>query len=106
MHTKAFIIDDAIGFVGSFNLDPRSARLNTEMGVFFESAGIADQLSQRYKNVMQSDVSYELVLRDDQMIWLDDRQSELKEWEKDPETSLWKRMIVKIVSWLPVESQL
>lgn len=106
LHTKAFIIDDAIGFVGSFNLDPRSARLNTEMGVFFENTGIADQLSQRYKNVMQSDVSYELVLRDGQMIWLDDRQSELKEWEKDPETSLWKRMIVKIVSWLPVESQL
>ena len=36
LHTKAFVVDDRRGFVGSFNLDPRSAYLNTEMGVLFD----------------------------------------------------------------------
>lgn len=41
LHTKAFVVDDARGFIGSFNLDPRSADLNTEMGVLFEDPAIA-----------------------------------------------------------------
>ena len=36
LHTKAFVADEHIGFIGSFNFDPRSASLNTEMGVLFE----------------------------------------------------------------------
>lgn len=106
LHTKAFIIDESKGFIGSFNLDPRSARLNTEMGVFFESPEIAEELMKSYKSVITSDVSYEVILRDQKMIWLDDSNGESKEWDKDPETGWIKRAIVKIVSWLPVESQL
>ena len=33
LHTKAFIVDEEHVFIGSFNFDPRSANLNTEMGV-------------------------------------------------------------------------
>ena len=32
LHAKTFIIDNHIVFVGSFNFDPRSAYINTEMG--------------------------------------------------------------------------
>ena len=38
LHPKAFVADDAVTFVGSFNLDPRSANLNTEMGAFVEES--------------------------------------------------------------------
>lgn len=106
LHTKAFIIDDSKGFIGSFNLDPRSARLNTEMGVFFESSEIAEQLMKRYRSVITRDVSYEVILRNHQMFWQGEKNGELKEWDTEPETSWVKRMIVKVVSWLPVESQL
>lgn len=106
LHTKAFIIDGTKGFIGSFNLDPRSARLNTEMGVFFESPEIAQQLMKRYESVITPSVSYEVTLRNNQMIWLDESKGEIKEWDKDPETSWLTRMIVKVVSWLPIESQL
>ncbi|MBF0479569.1 MAG: phospholipase D family protein [Candidatus Omnitrophica bacterium] len=33
LHAKSFVIDDKIAWVGSFNLDPRSAHLNTEAGL-------------------------------------------------------------------------
>ena len=41
LHTKAFTVDDRSGFIGSFNFDPRSASLNTEMGVLFEHHALA-----------------------------------------------------------------
>jgi putative cardiolipin synthase len=36
LHTKAFTVDGKLAFVGSFNLDPKSANLNTEMGIFVD----------------------------------------------------------------------
>ena len=41
LHTKAFVVDGLRGFVGSFNFDPRSVSLNTEMGILFEHAELA-----------------------------------------------------------------
>ncbi|WP_170771851.1 phospholipase D family protein [Ruegeria lacuscaerulensis] len=37
LHTKAFTIDERYLFVGSFNWDPRSVNINTEMGVLVDS---------------------------------------------------------------------
>ena len=36
LHEKAFVIDRRTGFIGSMNFDPRSFRLNTEIGIFFQ----------------------------------------------------------------------
>ena len=44
LHTKAFVVDGRYGFVGSFNFDPRSVSLNTEMGLLFEHAGLAQEM--------------------------------------------------------------
>ena len=41
LHTKAFVVDDAAGFIGSFNIDPRSISLNTEMGLLFHDRDAA-----------------------------------------------------------------
>ena len=46
LHAKTFAIDGQSIFVGSFNFDPRSAMLSTEMGVLVESPRIAVALSQ------------------------------------------------------------
>ena len=37
LHAKTFAIDGKRCFVGSFNFDPRSARLNTELGFLIDS---------------------------------------------------------------------
>jgi putative cardiolipin synthase len=41
LHTKAFIVDDKEVFIGSFNFDPRSAYLNTELGVIIRDPELA-----------------------------------------------------------------
>jgi phosphatidylserine/phosphatidylglycerophosphate/cardiolipin synthase-like enzyme len=41
LHTKGFVVDREELFVGSFNWDPRSAYINTELGIIIESPEIA-----------------------------------------------------------------
>jgi putative cardiolipin synthase len=45
LHAKTYAVDGTKIFVGSFNFDPRSARLNTELGVVIESAALAGRLA-------------------------------------------------------------
>jgi putative cardiolipin synthase len=45
LHAKSMVIDGKKIFIGTFNLDPRSANLNTEVGVFIESPELARQLT-------------------------------------------------------------
>jgi putative cardiolipin synthase len=44
LHTKAFIFDREIVFIGSLNLDPRSIDINTEMGILFHSPEMAEDM--------------------------------------------------------------
>jgi len=45
IHAKSMVIDDNHVFIGTFNLDPRSANLNTEVGILVESEDLARQLT-------------------------------------------------------------
>ena len=45
LHAKSMVIDDKTIFIGTFNLDPRSANLNTEVGVLADSVELARQLT-------------------------------------------------------------
>jgi putative cardiolipin synthase len=45
LHAKSMIIDDRTVFIGTFNLDPRSANLNTEVGMLADSVELARQLT-------------------------------------------------------------
>lgn len=44
LHAKTFGVDGSHVFIGSMNFDPRSVRLNTELGVVIESPAMADDL--------------------------------------------------------------
>lgn len=44
VHAKSFVVDDRLAYIGSYNFDPRSIALNTEVGLFVEDKGVAAQL--------------------------------------------------------------
>ena len=44
LHSKAVVIDTRYVFIGSMNFDPRSAAINTEMGVIVDSPDLAAEL--------------------------------------------------------------
>jgi len=45
LHAKGIVFDRQSAWIGSFNLDPRSIGLNTEVGVMIESPEIAAQVA-------------------------------------------------------------
>ena len=49
LHAKYAIVDRQVALVGSYNLDPRSERLNSESAIVFESDILAAQLLDLYK---------------------------------------------------------
>jgi len=46
LHAKSMVVDDHIAVIGTFNLDPRSANLNTECFAVIRNARIAQDLRQ------------------------------------------------------------
>ncbi|WP_282297384.1 phospholipase D family protein [Stenotrophomonas sp. PS02289] len=107
LHTKAFVLDDRRGFVGSFNLDPRSAYLNTEMGVLFDDAVLAAQLREEFLRLAAPEQSYWVTLdAQNEVRWLDRAAQPPTLLETEPDTSWWQRASARMISWLPLESQL
>lgn len=107
LHTKAFVVDDRRGFVGSFNLDPRSAYLNTEMGVLFDDPFLAAGLREEYLRLASPAQSY-WVYQDPygQLRWLDRDRHPPQVHQTEPETSWRQRATTRVIGWLPLESQL
>jgi len=52
IHAKSFVVDDRIAFIGSFNLDPRSENLNTEVGLLIDDPVVASELRSDILNDM------------------------------------------------------
>jgi cardiolipin synthase C len=100
LHAKTFGVDGQRIFVGSFNLDQRSARLNTEMGVVIDSPRFAADLGAALDRVAK-DSAYVLRLSaDDQIEWVD---GDGTVYTHDPHTGAMRRGLVKVMSWLPID---
>ena len=107
LHTKAYVVDDRRGFVGSFNMDPRSINLNTEMGVLFDDPGLAGALLDEYLLLSSPEWSYRLYLNGDRELrWLDASVDPPVIETTEPGASLLQRSISRVLGWLPIESQL
>lgn len=101
LHAKTFSIDGKTVFIGSFNFDPRSTLLNTEMGFVIESETLAQLIDKRFIQ-SQYDAAWQLRLTGgDGSTGLIVMQR--KRLFKEPATSFWKRVMVKLASILPVE---
>ena len=69
LHTKLTVVDEERTFVGSMNMDARSAKVNTEAGIVIRSAPLA-RLVAKYLRVRQELASYKVQLQGDRLGWL------------------------------------
>ena len=112
LHSKAFVIDRKIVFVGTFNLDPRSKVLNTEMGVLIRDPGFAGQVADFIERGMSPANSYRVQLDEsdpEKLMWIttkDEKDQKEKKYRYDPKTGLWKNLKVMFIRFFPIESQL
>ncbi|RFF29424.1 phospholipase D family protein [Wenzhouxiangella sediminis] len=102
LHAKTFAVDGERVFVGSFNFDPRSARLNTEMGLLIDSPELAAELEETFA-VDVPERAYSVHLDDHGgLYWIERTESGTLRHEHEPHTSVWKRMGVAILARLPI----
>lgn len=107
LHTKAYVLDERLGFIGSFNLDQRSAWLNTEMGLLFDHAGLARAVQDEYRHLTLDHMSYEVSLdKDGDLRWQDRLVDPPQVLHTEPDSSLAQRVLIWLLGWLPIESQL
>lgn len=102
LHAKTFAIDDKRIFIGSFNFDPRSARLNSEMGFLIESPMIATML----RTALDADTNSYLVRQSEsgELEWVQTGSDGIiSRYDAEPNTSMMKRATATLLSWLPVE---
>jgi len=87
IHAKSMVIDEELIFIGTFNLDPRSANLNTEVGVLVESDVLARQLTQSIERDIQPENSWQTT----------------RKFNPDREVSRSKRLTIGIINLIPID---
>lgn len=106
LHAKAFIVDRSELFVGTFNWDPRSANINTEMGIILHAPELASGLAGRVIAAIPGK-AYELQLdKRGKIIWITHDDGEEVIYTKEPETTWGQRFKVGFYRMLPIKSQL
>lgn len=103
LHAKTFAIDGQRAFVGSFNFDPRSMLLNTEMGLMIESPTLAQQIS----NAFEQEIpwrSYRLGLdAQEHLQWEVPPPGSGTIYRQEPNTGWFKRWGLWLLQRLPLE---
>ena len=107
LHAKTSVFDRRIVFVGSFNLDPRSVNLNTEMGLLVESEALAKEVAESIENDMAGDNSWRVVLSDQGTLsWLTVKGGVItEETATEPMTTAVQREEARLLSLVPDKNQ-
>lgn len=103
LHAKMMALDDKQVFIGSFNFDPRSSNLNTEIGVILDSKPLANAVHSTMDQNLRK-YAYKLVLdSNDKINWKYQTPSGEQTLTKEPKMKWWQKAGVKMISWLPLE---
>lgn len=103
LHAKFFDIDQKV-FIGSFNFDPRSTYLNTEVGLVIESKSLQEEIHGSLSASL-AHIAYELKLNErGELIWLEQQNDgKIIIHTQEPQTTAFQRFMIKLISLLPIE---
>ena len=104
LHAKTFAVDQSRMFVGSFNFDPRSADLNTEMGLVIDSPAMAQRMSAVLdKQIMAR--AYEVTLTaEGKLRWIERNTAGVTTYhDSEPGATWWRRAGVQAISLMPID---
>ncbi len=108
LHAKTMVFDRKYTFVGSFNLDPRSVNLNTEMGLLVESESLANAVADSIRGDISAGNSWQVLLKDDGNVkWITDEDGVIIfETETEPMTTPMQRAEADALAIIPDDSQM
>jgi putative cardiolipin synthase len=98
LHAKALVIDQRTVFIGSLNMDERSAKINSELGLVMRSPDIAREVTGLLDD-LSTDGSYKLRLDERGRVeWVAGEGPSQKVWHVEPATSRTERIWLMILS--------
>ncbi|MHA3902447.1 phospholipase D family protein [Castellaniella sp. WN] len=103
LHAKVFTIDRQRVFIGSFNFDPRSQKLNTEMGFIIESPNLAVEIADRFDGLLASHAYKVQIGGNGKLEWIEQADSATIVHRHEPAASLWRRAGVALTALLPID---
>jgi len=106
LHAKAFIVDRENFFIGSFNMDPRSAHINTEMGILLRSPELAGQNVDGVHEALPTRTYRVTRKGKNSLLWTTQNPDGEFVYTQDPEVSCFKRFGVLLMRLLPIDRQL
>ena len=101
LHSKAMVFDDQITWVGSFNLDPRSAAINTEIVGAFYNPDFALKVRESIEEDMSPDRSWRLVNENGKIVWKTVRGGKEEVLQRCPDTSFGARFLMFLMMAIP-----
>lgn len=103
LHAKMMTFDNEQAFIGSFNFDPRSANLNTEIGVILDSPLLATQVTKDLDASIMN-IAYRVKLNQKgNIIWEEKTPTGIKVHTQEPNISPATRFGLKLLSYLPLD---
>ena len=103
LHAKTFAVDCAQVFIGSFNFDPRSARLNTEMGFLIDSPTLASALTRRFAEEIPRRAYQVRWSEGRDLQWVERRNDGEVVYSREPGAGVGRRSAIRLLSMLPIE---
>ncbi|WP_162797997.1 phospholipase D family protein [Sulfitobacter sp. JL08] len=106
LHSKLAIIDAERLFVSSTNIDPRSIRQNTEIGMIIESPQLASDMLNQW-NAEVGDYVFDVVAGPGgEPIWRYEGAGISEIYYDEPNAGFVRKLIARLTGWLPIEQQL
>lgn len=98
LHAKALVIDRRLLLIGSMNMDPRSARLNTEIALVMRSPALAGQVVQIFEDVAASSSYRVEALADGRLRWVGQAPGTPTVEGSEPDASMGLQFLLMLLS--------
>ncbi|MBP0619935.1 phospholipase D family protein [Cupriavidus consociatus] len=111
LHAKNYIVDRRLVFIGSLNMDPRSARLNTEMGIVLDSPALAERMIKTTEDGLL-DMAYRIGIRTDadgnnaRLTWTTRDNGQLTTYDSEPGMGALQHLGIGVLRVLPIKEEL
>jgi putative cardiolipin synthase len=106
LHAKAMIVDRRWVVIGSYNFDPRSADINTELALLVDSPEFAGKLAEFFEEGVKLENSYRVTLEKGRLQWTARENGTVVVYATEPDTTWWRRFTTRALGLLPIHSQL
>lgn len=119
LHGKAYVIDRRDVILGSFNLDPRSVRLNTELAIVIHSPEFAERMAGIFDQATSPSTSFRVELAPPGAVpqtptpptmpalrWVGEENGRARTFDVEPYAPFWRNAVAGAFTLLPSDDLL